>query len=93
MPTAFMSAMESSKAAKWKEACDSEINSLCKNETWVLVPLPKVRKAVSYRWVFRFKEIQAGETKRFKARLVPKGFLQKYGIDYAETFAPVAKFT
>ncbi|PSD62998.1 hypothetical protein C7G80_19275, partial [Acinetobacter nosocomialis] len=52
MPPTFVSAMESSNSTKWKEACDSEINSLRKNETWVLVPLPKGRKAIGCRWVF-----------------------------------------
>ncbi|KAG2958877.1 hypothetical protein PC123_g29053 [Phytophthora cactorum] len=49
MPTTFKSAMESSDAIKWKEACDSEMESLHKNETWILVPLPKGRKAIGNR--------------------------------------------
>uniref|UniRef100_H3H9W0 Integrase catalytic domain-containing protein n=1 Tax=Phytophthora ramorum TaxID=164328 RepID=H3H9W0_PHYRM len=76
MPTTFKSAMESSDAVKWKEACDSECDSLLKNDTWDVVPLPKGRKAIGCRWVFRVKENQAGEVERFKARLVAKGFSQ-----------------
>ncbi|OWY97078.1 putative mitochondrial protein [Phytophthora megakarya] len=69
------------------------MESLRKNETWILLPLPKRRKAIGNRWVFRVKENQSGEIERFKACLVAKGFSQKHGIDYDETFAPVAKFT
>ena len=49
MPTTFKSAMESSDADKWQKACHSEIESLRKNKTWTLVPLPKGRKAIGNR--------------------------------------------
>ena len=60
MPTTFKSAMESSDAVRWKEACDSEIASLRQNATWELVPLPKGRKEIGNRWVFRVKETKDG---------------------------------
>ena len=93
MPTTFKSAMESDDASTWQEACDSEFESLKKNETWELVPLPSGRKAISSKWVFKVKETVEGLVERYKARLVAKGFLQKYVVDFEETFAPVAKFT
>ena len=63
------------------------------NKTWNYVALPKGRKAIENRWVFRVKENQSGEIEGFEARLVAKGFSQKQGIDYEETFAPGAKLT
>jgi hypothetical protein len=70
-----------------------EYNSLMVNNTWTLVPLPLGRKLVSCKWVFKIKQGVNGEVERYKARLVVRGFTQTYGVDYNETFAPVAKFT
>lgn len=64
---------------------------LKKNDTWEYVKLPPGKKLVGCKWVFAVKRNADGSVNRFKARLVAKGFTQSYGIDYKETFAPVAK--
>lgn len=70
---------------------NEEVNSLMKNQTWVLCDLPKGRKAVGCKWLFKVKTNQKGEIDRYKARLVAQGFSQKFGVDYDEVFAPVVK--
>jgi len=62
-------------------------------QTWDLVPLPKGRKLVRCRWIFQTNMAANGEINKYKARLVAKGYSQVHGIDYIETFAPVAKWT
>jgi ATP-binding cassette subfamily B (MDR/TAP) protein 1 len=69
-----------------------EMSSLLKNKTWELTTLPEGKKALQNKWVYRVKTEHDG-SKRFKARLVVKGFQQKKGIDYSEIFSPVVKLT
>ena len=73
-------------------AMKKEIESLRKNDVWELADLPKGRKAVGSKWVLKIKTDAEGSMERFKARLVAQGFSQKPGIDYDETFSPVARF-
>ncbi|KAI3690760.1 hypothetical protein L2E82_48967 [Cichorium intybus] len=74
-----------------RDAMDEEINSILKNNTWELVDLPKGHKAIGVKWVYKTKLNEEGEVDRLKARLVVKGYKQKYGIDYQEVFAPVIR--
>ncbi|XP_073219751.1 uncharacterized protein [Cicer arietinum] len=76
---------------KWKQAMDVEMEALNKNRTWKLVTLPIGKKPVGCKWVYTIKYRADGTIERYKARLVAKGFTQTYGVDYLETFAPVAK--
>ncbi|KAK0581627.1 hypothetical protein LWI29_016112 [Acer saccharum] len=70
---------------------DEEMKALQKNYTWEIVDLPKGKKAVGCRWVYTVKHKAGGSIEKYKARLVAKGYTQTYGVDYQETFAPVAK--
>ena len=72
---------------------NKELDALHKNNTWDLVDLPPGQSVVGYRWVYKIKTKADGSVERYKARLVAKGFTQEYGIDYKETFAPVARLT
>ena len=69
------------------------MHSLLKNDTYELVELPKGRKALRNKWVFKLKKDSDGKLLKYKARLVVKGFGQKKGIDFDEIFSPVVKMS
>jgi Reverse transcriptase (RNA-dependent DNA polymerase) len=78
---------------EWELAIKEEYDSLMKNGAWELVEAPPGRNIVTCKWVFKAKRDAEGRIVRFKARLVARGFTQAYGVDYLETYAPVAKLT
>lgn len=91
-PFTYEEAINSSASKQWEAAMTEELQSLTKNNTWELVDLPVGRKAIQNKWVYRIKQNPNGLVNRYKARLVIKGCSQIAGIDYNETFSPVARF-
>ena len=84
-PTSYQEALESPNSDKWLGAMRSEMQSMYDNKVWTLVEPPEGAKIIGCKWVFKIK---ADNT--FKGRLVAKGFRQTHGVDYEDTFSPVA---
>ncbi|KAL4347272.1 hypothetical protein GQ457_17G002930 [Hibiscus cannabinus] len=89
-PTFFHQAV---KFPVWRSAMDEEIHAMETLQTWSVVPLPEGKQAIDCKWVYRIKHKADGSIDKYKARLVAKGFTQVEGVDYTDTFSPVAKMT
>lgn len=77
---------------RWRNAMQDELEAHERNATWELTKLPKDRKVIGSKWVFKIKYNADGTLDRYKARLVAQGFSQVEGVDFHETFAPVVRY-
>lgn len=91
-PLTVREALQCPEADEWKSAVRAELDSMHAADVWDLVELPKGKTAIGSKFVFRTKYNAQGNVVRRKARLVAQGFTQQYGVDYFETYAPVARF-
>lgn len=91
-PKTFKQAMKCPEKELWVKAMEQELDSIHNHQTWTEVDLPKDRVAIGSKWVYKIKTDADGQNV-YKARLVAQGFTQKYGEDFDEVFAPVARPT
>ncbi|KAL1189087.1 Retrovirus-related Pol polyprotein from transposon RE2 [Cardamine amara subsp. amara] len=82
---------QAKESKEWTLACQEEIGSIEKHKTWDLVDLPVGATPIGLKWVFKLKRNSDGSINKHKSRLVAKGYVQKYGVDFEEVFAPVAR--
>ncbi|KAJ1518878.1 hypothetical protein ONE63_011508 [Megalurothrips usitatus] len=93
VPVDYESIKFRSDRSLWLAAVNEELSALAENNTWELTSLPRGKVPINCKWVFTVKSDGDGNIDRYKARLVVKGCSQRYGIDYSETYAPVAKLS
>lgn len=91
-PSSYSEAMNSNDAAQWARAIQEELQAHERNRTWSLVSRTPGQQVIDSRWVFRVKQDSETQSKKFKARLCARGFKQRPGIDFSETFAPVVRY-
>ncbi|GKC88611.1 retrovirus-related pol polyprotein from transposon TNT 1-94, partial [Tanacetum coccineum] len=90
-PVSFSQAIKGDKSKMWIDAMKEELKSMAQNKVWDLVNLQEDSKRVGCKWVFKTKRDSKGNVDDYIARLVAKGYTQKNGVDYNETFSPVSK--
>ncbi|KAL4310065.1 hypothetical protein GQ457_01G025390 [Hibiscus cannabinus] len=84
---------QAARLPEWRDAMQDELQAMDNLQTWTIVPLPAGKKPIDCKWVYRIKRKADGSIDRYKAQLVAKGFTQIEGVDYVDTFSPVAKLT
>jgi hypothetical protein len=84
---------EAAGQSVWRDAMMEEYQSIMKNDVWDVVLRPKGKSVVTSKWIYNIKHAPNGSVEKYKARFVARGFSQEEGIDYGETFAPVARYT
>jgi hypothetical protein len=82
---------EAERHAAWCATMQSEMDAVEKNRTWEPADLPRGHRVITLKWVFKLKRDEAGAIVKHKARLVARGFVQREGIDFDDTFAPVTR--
>lgn len=93
LPRTYQEAISGENGKEWELGCKKEINMLTRLKVWDEVRLPAGQRAVSSKWVFAEKLDKGGKVVKWKSRFVVRGFTQKEGVDFTETFAPTARFT
>jgi len=94
-PQTYREAVNCADASKWRAAMQAEIDGCVARRTWEVVPritLPAGTNVIRVKWVFKIKTDETGAITKYKARITPKGFMQKHGKDYFEVFANTGKY-
>ena len=86
-PSTYAQAMARPDSHQWKDAMDVEMNAHLENGTWTITLLPPGQKAIGSKWVYKIKHHADGTVERYKGRIVAKGYNQRPGFDFLETFA------
>lgn len=92
IPSTYEEAVSCPEAAQWIKAIEDELQAHRENRTWELVQRVPGEKLIDSKWVFKMLRDTEGNALRFKARLCARGFLQRHGVDYSETFSPVVRY-
>lgn len=92
VPNTYEEAVNGKDAVQWAQAIEEELIAHEINHTWLIVPRTPAMKTIDSKWVFKIKNDTDREAQRYKARLCARGFMQRRGIDFTETFAPVMRY-